>query len=82
LSPHIERMMRQSKLAIPSQKRVMELNAEHEVVARLKTRFDAGLSDEELSDAAQLLLGQALLAESSPLPDPAGFARLVAKLMV
>ncbi len=82
LSPHIERMMRQSKLAIPSQKRVMELNAEHEVVARLKTRFDAGMSEEELSDAAQLLLGQALLAESSPLPDPAGFARLVAKLMV
>lgn len=82
LSPHIERMMRQSKLAIPSQKRVMELNAEHDVIARLKTRFDAGMSDEELSEAAQLLLGQALLAESSPLPDPAGFARLVAKLMV
>ncbi|MBN2526766.1 MAG: molecular chaperone HtpG [Deltaproteobacteria bacterium] len=82
LSPHIERMMRQSKLAIPNQKRVMELNAGHEVVERLKARFDAGMSDAEVADAAQLLLGQALLAESSPLPDPAGFAKLVAKLMV
>ncbi|MBN2718833.1 MAG: molecular chaperone HtpG [Deltaproteobacteria bacterium] len=82
LSPHIERMMRQSKLAIPSQKRVMELNAGHEVILRLKSRYDAGMKDEEISDAAQLLLGQALLAESSPLPDPAGFAKLVAKLMV
>ncbi|MBN2341472.1 MAG: molecular chaperone HtpG [Deltaproteobacteria bacterium] len=82
LSPHIERMMKQSKLAIPSQKRVMELNADHDVIVKLKKSFDEGLKDEELSEAAQLLLGQALLAESSPLPDPAGFARLVAKLMI
>lgn len=82
LSPHIERMMRQSKLAIPSQKRIMELNPEHDVIVKLKTRFDEGMKEEEIAETGQLLLGQALLAESSPLPDPAGFAKLVAKLMM
>ncbi len=81
LSPHIERLMKQSRLSMPPQKRVMELNPDHPVIVRIKERFDAGLSDEELGDTARLLHGQALLAESSPLPDPAGFARLVASLM-
>jgi molecular chaperone HtpG len=82
LSPHIERMMLQNKLDMPKQKRAMELNPDHEVIKGIKKKFDAGLKDGEIEQTAQLLFGQALLAESTPLPDPAGFARLVAQLMV
>jgi len=82
ISPHIERLMRQNKVDMPTQKRIMELNPNHKVIVGLKNKFDKTPTDASIADSANLLFGQALLAESSPLPDPAGFARLVAKLMV
>jgi molecular chaperone HtpG len=48
----------------------------------MKSRFEASAEDATLADYAHLLYGQALLAEGSPLPDPAGFAGMVADLMV
>jgi molecular chaperone HtpG len=40
------------------------------------------LSGDELKDAVDLLYDQALIAEGSPVPDPAKFARLVTSLMM
>ena len=42
----------------------------------------ANAEDPQVSDFAHLLYGQALLAEGSPLPDPATFAKRVVDLMV
>ena len=81
LSPHIERMLKKNRIDIPVQKRILELNPEHEIVQKLKARFDVRPTDLELADHAQLLFGQALLAEGSPLPEPAKFAGLVADMM-
>ena len=81
MSPHIERMMRQNKMKVPSHKRILEVNPAHPVIAKIKTQYDAAKDSVNLKETAELLYGQALLLESSPLPDPASFARLVAKLM-
>ncbi len=81
LSPHIERMLIKNKVDVPDHKRIMEINQDHEIVQKLKARFDVRPTDLELADHAQILFGQALLAEGSPLPDPAAFAKLVAELM-
>ncbi|MCP4680543.1 MAG: molecular chaperone HtpG [Deltaproteobacteria bacterium] len=81
LSPHIERMLIKNKVDVPDHKRIMEINQDHEIVQKLKARFDVRPTDLELADHAQILFGQALLAEGSPLPDPATFAKLVAELM-
>ncbi len=51
-------------------------------MAKLQTMFEADKSDPLLKDHAELLFGQALLAEGSQLPDPARFSKLVAELMV
>ncbi len=80
-SPHVERLMAKNKMDIPKQKRILEINPEHEIVQKLKARFDVRPTDLELADNARLLHGQALLAEGSVLSDPAGFATLLAKLM-
>jgi molecular chaperone HtpG len=80
LSPHIERMLRKNKVDVPDHKRVLELNSSHEIVAKLKARYDVRPTDLELADHAQLLHGLALLAEGSPLSEPAKFAGMVAKL--
>ena len=63
-----------------AKKRIMELNPDHEIVQKLKARFDVRPTDLNLADHAYLLFGGALLAEGSPIPDPARFSRLVAEL--
>jgi len=82
LSPHIQRLLARSGNAPPAQKRILELNPEHAVFKAMKARYEADADDALLGDYAQLLYGQALLAEGSELPDPPAFARLVGELMV
>ena len=83
LSPHLERLLRQAQpdSAMPTRKRILEVNVDHPVLQRMRVRFEANREDLRLESDARLLHGQALLAEGSPLPDPAAFGRLVAELM-
>jgi molecular chaperone HtpG len=81
MSPGLERILSASGQAAPVQKRIMELNASHPIFERLKA-LSLESDAEVLADYAHLLHGQALIAEGSAVPDPAGFARRVAALMV
>ena len=81
LSPQLEAMLRAAGQEPPETKRILELNPNHPILAKMQGQFDANHDDPALQDSAELLLGQALLAEGSPLPDPAGFAAKLAKLM-
>jgi molecular chaperone HtpG len=83
MSPHMERLLRQSEgAAIPVQKRILELNPGHDMLKKLLERFQKDAEDSVLSDYAYLLYGYALLAEGSDLPDPSRYNRLVGDLMV
>ncbi|MGH9360717.1 MAG: molecular chaperone HtpG, partial [Thermoanaerobaculia bacterium] len=81
-SPQLERLLQKGKGGGPRQRRILELNPDHEVLARLEERFAHDPTDPLLDDYADLLLGYGLIAEGSELPDPARFNRAVAKLMV
>jgi molecular chaperone HtpG len=83
MSPQLERLLRQTEGAdgIPSQKRILEINAEHPAIGRLKAVVSSEPDSEKLADHAHLLLSYALLAEGSDLPDPGRFNRLLAELM-
>lgn len=132
-SPQLEKLLQKGKGGGPKQRRILELNPEHPVIARMGERFagdgsgaeaapaeaenegkgpksadaKAGGSKEPsaskgkgkaqteaestskktvgdafpVGDYAQLLLGYALLAEGSEVPDPGRFNRAVATLM-
>jgi len=84
MSPQFERFMRQTEGlgAMPPQKRILELNPDHELLAKLKERYGKDEKDPVLADYAHLLHGYALLAEGSDLPDPAKYNRLVGELML
>ncbi|MBX3178892.1 MAG: molecular chaperone HtpG [Candidatus Hydrogenedentes bacterium] len=82
LSPQLEQMMRQMGQEFPASKRILELNPDHAVLRKLHDIYDASQDDPRLEDYAQLLHGQALLAEGGDLPNPAQFSKLVADLMV
>ncbi len=83
-SPHIERLLRQSQgkaAAAFSPKRVMEINPHHPVVMNLAKIAKTCKEDARIEEAAELLWGMSLLAEGSPLNNPAKFTKLVDKLM-
>ena len=80
-SPQLEQLIRRSKGDAPPTLRILELNPEHVIFKTMQSWYDADSEDARLSDYAVLLLGQALLAEGSEVPDPADFSQLVAKLM-
>jgi len=64
------------------QKRVLELNPEHALVGALQRLHAVDSSSPRIAEYAELLLGQALIAEGSPLPDPTRFTKLLSDLMV
>ncbi len=81
MSAHLERMLRRSGQEVPTQKRVLELNPDHGIVAGLKKLHDVDAASPRVGDFAELLLGQAMLAEGAAPRDPSRFSKLLAELM-
>jgi len=77
LSRHLLEILKQAGESAPEFKPILELNPEHPLVQRLK---DA--QDEDKSAIAEVLFGQAVLAEGGQLDDPAGFVRQLNRLIV
>lgn len=80
-SPYIERLLQRGKGGGVKQRRIMEINPNHEIFVKLQERYQQDKENLPLNDYAELLLGYALLAEGSELPDPSEFTRIVASLM-
>lgn len=80
-SPQLEKLLQKGKGGGPKQRRIMELNPGHDILARMSERFEKDPSDPLLDDYANLLFGYGLIAEGAELPDPVRFNRAVADLM-
>ncbi len=79
MSAHMERLMKQmGQDNMPTSKRILEINPEHAICQTLQSKAEAG---DELGDWPTVLLGQALLAEGSPLPDTNAYVQAVNKLL-
>ena len=77
MSARQERVLREAGHDVPTQKRILELNADHAVVKKL-----GALGDETaFAEWSALLYDQALLAEGALPADPAAFARRLTALM-
>ena len=81
LNPSMERLMRAMNQEVPKQLRTLGLNPDHAVIARMKSMLETDKTDTRLADYADLLFGQALLAEGASPKNPQRFTRLVAELM-
>ena len=81
LSPRVQKMLEQLGQEAPKTKRILELNASHPLVTKLQGVFRENKDDPRLKLYADLLLGQAHLAESGELPDPIAFSRALSELM-
>lgn len=82
LTPQLQELLRRTGQEVPAVKRILELNPAHPVLSRLQAALDRDRNDPIVQEYAELLYGQAVLAEGGQLPDPGGFSRRVADLMV
>lgn len=81
ISPQFEKLMKAMGQDVPPQPRVLEVNPEHPLVQKLRSRFDTEKDASDLGEAAGLLYGLALLAEGGELSKPAEFTRQVANAL-
>jgi molecular chaperone HtpG len=82
LSPQMQELLRRAGQEVPKVKRVLELNPTHPIVTTLRQVHALDAKDPRLALYAELLHGQALLAEGGTLPDPAAFSRRLTELML
>lgn len=80
-SPQLEKLLQKGKGGGPKQRRILELNPDHEIVTRLRKEFEANADDPALERDAQVLFGYACLAEGSEIPEPAVFNQKLTELM-
>ncbi len=77
-SMQLQQMLRaMGQKELPEPKPTLEINPEHEIVKKLLAQSD----DAVMSDAAWLLLDQALLMEGLPLKDPASFVQRLNRIL-
>jgi molecular chaperone HtpG len=82
LDPHIERMLRAARqLDMPSEKRILEVNPKHPLIRALSSQEAREPNSERVSEWIRVLYDQALLAEGSPVKDPAWLARKLSELL-
>ena len=81
-SPQLERLLQKGKGGGPKQRRILELNPNHDLFIKMSERFKNNYEDYALDEYANLLLGHALLAEGSELPDPVKFNRHMVNIML
>ena len=80
-SPHLERLLQKGKGGGPKQRRIMELNPGHPIVARLYDRYQANNEDPSLDRSIELLFETALIAEGSEIADPVRLKNTVLELL-
>lgn len=71
LPPYLERLMRMQNQDMPKQKRALELNPKHGLIRGLMALHEKDPESAKIKEWVQLLFSQALLAEGSPLENPA-----------
>jgi molecular chaperone HtpG len=81
MSAHMERIYKNANQDIGNTKRILELNASHPVVNKMKDLYEANSHDPAISDYAELIFDQALLLEGSKIKDLNRFTKLMGELM-
>ena len=81
MSPNLEKLMNQAKGESTKQKRIMEINPDHEIVVKMRDRLNQNAADPLLDDYANILYGYSLLAEGSELDDSPKFNQALLRVL-
>jgi len=80
-SPHLERLLHKGKDGGPKQRRILELNPDHPIIAQLYERIRNNAQDPAAGDSIEVLFELALLAEGSEIGDPVRLSQLTLAML-
>jgi molecular chaperone HtpG len=78
MSTHLYRMLKAAGQSVPASKPILEVNATHPIVQRLKDETDQN----RVADWSHILFDQATLAEGGQLEDPAAYVKRLNELLL
>jgi molecular chaperone HtpG len=81
MSAYMEKILKATGQKAPEVKRILELNTQHPVIARIKEMYETDRDNPKLKDYSQLLLDLATIGEGGKLDNPAEFSKMVSDLM-
>jgi len=81
MSAYMERILKASGQQAPQTKRVLELNMDHPLLARIKDLYDKDKESAALKDYTDLLFDMAVISEGGKLENPSRFSKLIGDLM-
>ncbi|MCE5262063.1 MAG: molecular chaperone HtpG, partial [Deltaproteobacteria bacterium] len=81
MSAYLEKILKASGQELPKTKRVLELNMDHPLLARIKALYEKDKEAAALADYTDLLFDMAVIAEGGKLENPSRFSKLLGDLM-
>jgi len=81
MSAYMEKILKSSGQEVPKTKRILELNTDHPLVAKINTLFENDRDNPALSEYSQLLYDLAVVGEGGKVENPGEFSRVVGELM-
>ncbi len=82
MSAYMEKIMKATGNAGPDAKRVLELNADHPAILKMKELFEKDKKDMRLKDYSQLLFDMAVIGEGGKIENPSRFNKQVGELLI
>jgi molecular chaperone HtpG len=81
MSAYMEKILKASGQDVPQAKRVLELNMDHPLLAKIKSLYEKDKDAPALKDYTDLLLDLAVISEGGKLDNPSRFGKLIGDLM-
>ncbi len=82
MSASMERILKAANQPVPPSKRALEINPNHELLAKMRELYSSQGESDDLKEYAELLYDQALLTEGSKVVSPELFCSRLTKLMM
>lgn len=82
MSAFMEKILKASGQEVPQTKRVLELNMDHPLLARIREVYEKDREASVLKDYSHLLYDMAIISEGGKLDNPSRFGKMIGDLMV
>ncbi|MCU0581216.1 MAG: molecular chaperone HtpG [Syntrophales bacterium] len=82
MSAYLQKVLKATGQEVPPEKRVLEINMDHPLLAKIKALHEADQESAVLKDYTDLLFDLAVIAEGGKVANPSRFSKMIGDLMV
>ena len=82
MSSYMEKIMKSAGHDVPHSKRILEINMDHPITAKLNEMFKNNKEDEKIKEYIQIIFDMAIIGEGGKIENPGQFISQVGSMMV